>query len=146
MGIKWLHPCAERAQTQQRSQAQSSTLGSPSAPNPPGKCHAMFPQSFLDRCWPGRLQRTYTSDSLVPVNKGLPEDQPPRHPQVLKAEDKGTEKPGTKPEVTAILSIASVLTSWGKRVPGSPLSCSQPLQDAVDCCSAFHRESGSQNT
>lgn len=106
-----------------------------------GKATQGFPQS---RPW-----RTYTSDSVVPVNEGLPENQPPGHHQVLKAKDKGTKKPGTKPEAAAILHVAPVPTSWGKRAPGSPLSCSQPLRavvKAVNCCSAFHGESDSRNT
>lgn len=69
---------------------------------------------------PGLPGRTYTSDAVVPVHEGLPENQAPRCHQVLEAEDEGAEEPVTKPQALATLHAARShvpLGFWRKRAP-----------------------------
>lgn len=140
MGIEQLHLCAERLKCAALPGSKQH-LGFPLSPK--STWEASHQASLKAFPIAGGPQRTYTSDPLVPVNKGFPKDQPPGCHQVLKAEDKGTKQPGTKPEAAAIVFIASVPTSCGKRGPGSSLSCSQLLRAAVKagkCYRVFHRE------
>lgn len=59
----------------------------------------------------GCVGRTYTSDAVVPVHEGLPENQASRCHQVLEAEDEGAKEPVTKSLALATLHTASVLSS-----------------------------------
>lgn len=50
--------------------------------------------------------RTHTSDAVVPVHKGLPENQAPSCHQVLEAEDEGAKESVTKSQPLATLHTA----------------------------------------